>query len=45
LSGAREAAGDGALALWLTEDVPAALLAGEALPERPESPRRRLLRR
>jgi len=45
LSGAREAAGDHAVARWLTEDVPAALLAGDALPERPESPRRRLLRR
>ena len=45
LSRAREAAGDDAVARWLTEDVPAALLAGDALPERPESPRRRLLRR
>jgi protein-tyrosine phosphatase len=45
LSGAAAAAGDGALARWLTEDVPSALLAGDPLPERPESPRRRLLRR
>ena len=45
LSRAREAAGDDAVARWLTEDVPAALLAGDALPERPESPRRGLLRR
>jgi protein-tyrosine phosphatase len=45
LSGARDAVGDDAVARWLTEDVPAALLAGDALPERPESPRRRLLRR
>jgi len=45
LSRAREAAGDDAVARWLTEDVPAALLAGDALPARPESPRRGLLRR
>jgi len=45
LSRAREAAGDDAVARWLTEDVPAALLAGDALPQRPESPRRGLLRR
>lgn len=45
LSGAATAAGDQALARWLTEDVPAALLAGRQLPERPESPRRRLLGR
>ena len=45
LSKARDAVGDDAVARWLTEDVPAALLAGDALPERPESPRRRLLRR
>jgi protein-tyrosine phosphatase len=45
LSRAREAAGDDAVARWFTEDVPAALLAGDALPERPESPRRGLLRR
>ena len=41
---AREAGGE-ALARWLTHDVPDALLAGRELPERPESPRRRLLRR
>ena len=35
LSAARDAVGDEALGQWLTEDVPAALLAGEALPERP----------
>lgn len=45
LTAARAAAGDDALARWLTEHVPAALLAGDALPDRPESPRRRLLRR
>ncbi|MGH2972764.1 MAG: tyrosine-protein phosphatase [Gaiellaceae bacterium] len=45
LSGAAKAAGDEALAHWLTEDVPDALLAGRPLPQRPESPRRRLLRR
>jgi len=40
---AAEAVDDEALARWLTEAVPAALLAGEVLPERPEvdAPRRR----
>lgn len=45
LSRARAAAGSDALGRWLSEDVPAALLAGDALPDRPEPPRRRLLRR
>lgn len=45
LTAAASAAGDDALARWLTEDVPDALLTGRELPERPESPRRRLLRR
>lgn len=45
LSGAGRAAGDEALAHWLTEDVPEALLAGRPLPARPESPKRRFLRR
>jgi protein-tyrosine phosphatase len=45
LSRAATAAGDEALALWLTEDVPEALLAGRPLPERPESPKRGFLRR
>jgi protein-tyrosine phosphatase len=45
LSAAAQAVGDDRLACWLTDDVPAALLAGRPLPERPESPRRRLLRR
>lgn len=42
---AAAAAGADTLASWLTEDVPAALLAGRALPERPEPPRKRFLRR
>jgi len=41
MSAAREAVGDEALGRWLTEDVPAALLAGSALPERPPSRRRK----
>lgn len=45
LSGAARAAGDEALARWLTEEVPDALLAGRPLPERPEPPKRRFLRR
>lgn len=45
LSGAGGAAGDEPLARWLTEEVPAALLDGRALPERPETQRRRFLRR
>jgi protein-tyrosine phosphatase len=45
LSGAAAAAGDASLARWLTREVPEALLAGRPLPDRPESPRRRLLRR
>lgn len=45
LSAAARAAGDGALVRWLTHDVPDALLGGRELPDRPESPRRRLLRR
>lgn len=45
LSGAARAAGDEALARWLTEGVPDALLAGRPLPERPEPPKRRFLRR
>ena len=44
LSRATEAAGDEALARWLTEEVPEALLAGAPLPERPEPQRRRFLR-
>lgn len=45
LRGAAAAAGDDALGRWLTEDVPAALLGGRPLPERPESQGRRFLRR
>lgn len=43
LSAARRAVHDDALARWLTEAVPNALLAGEPLPERPPAPRRRRL--
>lgn len=45
LARAVDAAGDSALAWWLVEDVPEALLAGRPLPERPEQQRRRFLRR
>ena len=45
LSEAAASAGGGALGRWLTQEVPAALIAGAELPERPEPPRRRLLRR
>jgi protein-tyrosine phosphatase len=48
MRGAADAIGDEALADWLTRAVPAALLAGEALPERPEveaRPRVRWFRR
>jgi len=45
LRGAAAEAGDGALARWLTEDVPEALLAGLPLPARPESAKSRFLRR
>jgi protein-tyrosine phosphatase len=45
LSGAAQAVGGGALARWLTTDVPAALLDGSPLPERPRAPRRRLSRK
>jgi protein-tyrosine phosphatase len=43
LGGGLAAAGieDTPLATWLTEDAPAAILAGELLPERPELPRTR----
>jgi protein-tyrosine phosphatase len=40
MTAAAEAIGDDALAHWLTWDVPAALLAGSELPERPEKKRR-----
>ncbi len=45
LSAARDAVGDAALGRWLTQDVPAALLAGDPLPIRPATrSRSRLLR-
>jgi protein-tyrosine phosphatase len=40
MTSAAEAVGDDALAGWLTNHVPAALLAGSAVPSRPEQPRR-----
>ena len=43
LSAARTAVGDEALGRWLTEDVPAALLAGGELPQRPSVSRKRRL--
>lgn len=45
LSAARRAVGDESLGRWLTEGVPAALLAGAEIPERPVTRRRRLFRR
>ena len=41
LSTAVDALGSAALARWYVDDVPAALLAGQPLPERPEIPRPR----
>jgi len=41
LRAARDAVGDDALGAWLTEDVPRALVAGEAPPARPQPHRRR----
>jgi len=40
MSAARKAVGSGALGAWLTEFVPAALLAGDPIPPRPPSSRR-----
>ena len=40
MTSAREAVGDVALARWLTEDVPAAIVEGAELPGRPERKRR-----
>lgn len=45
IGAAAEAVGDGDLARWLTRDVPAAIVAGDDLPERPESVRRGWFRR
>jgi protein-tyrosine phosphatase len=41
MAAAAAAVGDAALARWLTEDVPVAVVAGAALPERPQRPQRR----
>jgi protein-tyrosine phosphatase len=41
MSAACEAVGDDGLSRWLTEDMPAAIVAGERLPPRPITPRRR----
>lgn len=45
LSAAARAIGDQALADWLTQEVPAAILAGGPIPERPAAARRRTLLR
>jgi protein-tyrosine phosphatase len=45
LAGAVASLGDGELAAYLTEDAPAAILAGEPVPERPPPRRRGILRR
>ena len=42
LSSAARELHDESLASWLTQDVAAAIVAGEPLPDRPEQPRRRL---
>lgn len=44
LTSAVEAVGDGGLARFLTEDAPAAIVAGDDLPERPPRARKRRLR-
>jgi protein-tyrosine phosphatase len=44
MTAASEAVGDRALARWLTQEIPAALVAGEALPERPRRAQRPRLR-
>jgi protein-tyrosine phosphatase len=44
MKAAAEAVGDGALAHWLTWDVPAAMLAGSDIPDRPPRKRRWLSR-
>ena len=44
MGAAADALGDDALAVWLTHDVPAALLAGESPPKRPARARGRLRR-
>jgi len=45
LRSAAEAVGDVALARWLTEDVPGAIVAGDRIPDRPPGRRSRRLRR
>lgn len=45
MSAAAAAVGDDALARWLTDDVPAAILAGNPIPERPAPRRRSFFRR
>ncbi|HEX7525388.1 MAG TPA: CpsB/CapC family capsule biosynthesis tyrosine phosphatase, partial [Gaiellaceae bacterium] len=42
MASAAAGVGDAALARWLTEDVPAAVVAGSALPARPKRGNRRL---
>jgi protein-tyrosine phosphatase len=42
MTDAAAAVGDAALARWLMEDVPVAVVAGAAVPERPQRPQRRL---
>lgn len=44
LSAAAEAVGDEELARWLTVGVPGAIVAGTALPKRPDAPKKRRLR-
>jgi protein-tyrosine phosphatase len=44
MTAAAEAVGDRTLARWLTKEVPAALVAGEPLPERPQRAQRPRLR-
>jgi protein-tyrosine phosphatase len=45
MAGAAAAVGDEALAQWLTEDVPAAIVAGSVLPARPQRQSKRTLGR
>jgi hypothetical protein len=42
MTAAAQAIGDPALARWLTHDIPAAIVSGSVLPERPELRRRGL---
>jgi hypothetical protein len=44
MAAAASAIGDGELSAWLTEHVPAAIVAGQPLPERPERRSRGRLR-